>query len=143
MIVGDGPMLKECSAFICKHDLSEFVSLLGYQPIEVVFELMGSCRYFILLSEKAGECLPNVIKEAMMHQCYILSARSNNINELIINSDVGLMIERSAKVKIVDTLKMFLDKKIKADPSSQKFILKERFNIEETTKKYLQHWKVQ
>ena len=47
------------------------------------------------------------------------------------------------KDKIVDTLKMFLDKKIKDDPSLQKSILKERFNIEETTKKYLQHWKVQ
>ena len=143
LIVGDGPMRKKCSDFIHKHDLSDSISLLGYQPIEVVFELMGSCRYFILLSEKAGECLPNVIKEAMMHQCYILSGRSDNINELIINSDVGLMIEKSAKDKIVDTLKMFLDKKIKADPSLQKSILKERFNIEETTKKYLQHWKVQ
>ena len=133
LIVGDGPC--ERSVLISYTSMIyQILLLLGYQPIEVVFELLGSCRYFILLSEKAGECLPNVIKEAMMHRCYILSGRSENINELIINSDVGLVIEKSTKDKIVDTLKMFLDKKIKADPSLQKFILKELFNIEETQK---------
>jgi glycosyltransferase involved in cell wall biosynthesis len=142
VIVGDGPLYKECFSFIHEHKLTDFILLLGYQPIDEVFKLMGSCRYFILLSEKPGECLPNVIKEAMMHQCYILSARSDNINELIINSDVGLVIERSAHDKIVYTLKLFLEKKIKAVSSLQKSILKEHFNIEETTKKYLQYWKV-
>lgn len=142
LIVGDGPMREECSSFVSKHELSDHVSLLGYQPIDVVFELMGSSRYFVLLSEKSGECLPNVIKEAMMHECYILSARSDNINELIINSDIGLVIERTEHNKVVDTLQMFLEKKIQADPSLQQSVLKERFNIEETTKKYLRHWAV-
>ena len=142
LIVGEGPMREKCSTFIQEHDLSDYISLLGYQPIDEVFKLMGSCRYFILLSEKPGECLPNVIKEAMMHQCYILSAHSDNINELIINSGVGLVIERSAQDKIVDTLKMFLEKNIQADSSLQQSILKKHFDIEETTKKYLRYWKV-
>tara|TARA_B110000003_G_scaffold29058_1_gene27423 strand:- start:1728 stop:2882 length:1155 start_codon:yes stop_codon:yes gene_type:complete len=142
LIVGDGPMREECFSFINKHELSDYISLLGYQPIDVVFELMGSSRYFILLSEKLGECLPNVVKEAMMHQCYILSGRSDNINELIINSDVGLIVERCEHDKIVDILQMFLEKKIRADSNLQQSVLKERFNIEETTKKYLRYWKV-
>ena len=141
LIVGDGPLQKQCSSFIQEHDLSDFVSLLGYQPIDKVYELMGSCRYFILLSEKVGECLPNVIKEAMMHQCYVLSGRSNNINELITNSDIGIVIGNTEQDKIVDTLKIFLQKTIMIDTNSQKNVLMKNFNIEDTTNKYLMHWK--
>ena len=142
VIVGEGPLHKECSSFIHEHKLTDFISLLGYQPIDKVYELMGSSRYFVLLSEKVGECLPNVIKEAMMHQCYILSGRSNNISELIINSDIGIVIDNTAHEKIVKTLKMFLHMNIQADTNLQKSILMKNFNIDETTEKYLTYWKI-
>ena len=140
LIIGDGPLKKRCANFIRKHKLSDTIELIGKQSVDVVFDSMGTSRYFILLSEKVGECLPNVIKEAMLHDCYILSACSDNINELIVNSSVGLVIEKSAHNEISETLKMFLDGKIQTNASVQKAILRDKFNIEETSNKYLKYW---
>jgi glycosyltransferase involved in cell wall biosynthesis len=140
LIIGDGPLKKRCANFIRKHKLTDTVVLLGKQPVDVVFDSMGASRYFILLSEKVGECLPNVIKEAMLHECYILSGCSENIDELIVNSSVGLVIERSAHNEITETLKVFLDVNMRPNVSLQRAILRDKFNIEETSNKYLKYW---
>lgn len=140
LIIGDGPLKKQCSNYIRKHKLSDTIVLLGRQSVDVVFESMGASRYFILLSQKVGECLPNVIKEAMLHECYILSACSDNINELIVNSSVGLVIEQSAHNKITETLKLFLDVNMRPNVSLQRAILRDKFNVEETSNKYLKYW---
>lgn len=139
-IVGDGPLKDHILSYIKRHRLVSCVDFYGYLPIEAVFSLMQNSRNFILLSEKRGECLPNVIKEALVHKCYILTGNSDCIRELIPNKKVGVVVDRFDHKKIVKILKEFLDGKIAQDASYQKELIDGKFNIDHSSRKYISEW---
>lgn len=140
-IVGDGPLKDQCISYIQEHALDQCVDFYGYLPVDQVFSLMSNSRYFILLSEKIGECLPNVIKEALMYECYILSGQSACIEELIPDERVGLIVQCTDHDGIVKLLKDFLNNKTVQDIKYQKDILKEKFDIKKSAKKYINEWR--
>ena len=139
-IVGEGPLKDQILSYIQRHGLTSCIDFYGYLPIEGVFSLMQNSRNFILLSEKVGECLPNVIKEALMHKCYILTGNSDCIRELIPNKKVGIIVDRFDHKKIVTVLKDFLDGKIAQDISYQEGLIRHKFDIEWSSKKYISEW---
>ena len=101
---------------------------------------MRDSRNFVLLSEKKGECLPNVIKEAMINCCYILSGNSDCIQELIPNEKVGIIVNRFDHQKIVKTLKILLSNKTAQDVKFQQSLIRQKFDIQSSTEKYLLEW---
>lgn len=140
-IVGDGPLKAKCLSYIKKNDLSDCIDFYGYVSEDNVFSLMQDSRNFILLSEKKGECLPNVIKEAMLSKCYILSASSDYIDELIPNDKVGVIVRRYNHDQIVKYLKDFLNNKIAQNINFQDAFIRGNFEIQNSTKRYLTEWK--
>jgi glycosyltransferase involved in cell wall biosynthesis len=56
---------------------------------------------FVFLSEKASERLPNVIKEAMLAGCGVVSSKSIGISELIVDENYGFVVD-SSNTKEID-----------------------------------------
>ena len=65
MILGDGPLRNELEALILELDLSQVVSLLGYEENPLKYFVRADV--FVLSSHVEG--LPNVLVEAMMCGC--------------------------------------------------------------------------
>ena len=140
-IVGDGPLRAKCLSYIKENDLTENIDFYGHVSESTVFSLMQDSRNFILLSEKKGECLPNVIKEAMLSQCYILSGSSDCIEELIPNDKIGIIVQRFNHQEIVKYLKVFLKGETGQDISLQGALIQDKFEIQNSTKRYIREWR--
>jgi len=140
-VVGFGPELDSLKRDVKKLSLSNHVEFLGYQNTESVFNLMSNANTFIQLSDKEGECLPNSLKEALWHRCYCIVAYSPGINELIIDEDFGKVIDKYNTNEVYNELKKF-NKKIPLlkYPKIEDYLLK-NFDINNSTKKYLEIWK--
>ena len=139
-IVGDGPLKEKCLSYVTKNALTDYIDFYGHLPEESVFALMQNSRNFILLSEKKGECLPNVIKEAILNKCYIISGLSDCIEELIPNDKVGIIVRRFNHQKIVKYLKHFLQNRTSQDIEFQDAIIRKNFEIQNSSRRYLKEW---
>ena len=140
-IVGDGPLKEKCLSYIEENALADNVDFYGHLPEEAVFSLMQNSKNFILLSEKKGECLPNVIKEAIVNKCYILSGLSDCIEELIPNDKVGIIVHRFNHRKIVEHLKQFLQSRTSQDIEFQDAMIRKNFEIQRSSRRYIEEWR--
>ena len=92
-IYGEGPdrsRLEQCSRELgCSHA----VRFGGHVRREDLFRQMQQAAVFLILSKKASERLPNVVKEALWAGCAIVSSKSEGIEALIPGRDIGHVID--------------------------------------------------
>ena len=95
---------------------------------------------FLFLSSKAGERLPNVVKEAMLSGCICIVSNTPGIDELIEDGKTGFIIEEN-KYDLIPNLISSLNeiKKEEIRANAKEFILK-NFDVELSMKKYINIW---
>lgn len=91
LIAGDGPYLNNLRFIVRDLKIENKVIFLGELSHANLLNVMSKTNYFILLSRKRGEVLPNVIKEAMSMGCLCISSETDGISELIENGVTGLI----------------------------------------------------
>lgn len=79
----------------CSRDLgcSDAVRFGGHVRREELFRNMQGAAVFLLLSKKASERLPNVVKEALWAGCAIISSNSEGIEALMPDESIGHVID--------------------------------------------------
>ena len=92
-IYGDGPDRARLEAVSAALGCAQSVTFAGHVDRAALFPAMQRASLFVLLSKKASERLPNVIKEAIWAGCYVVSSRSAGIEELLPDAGLGLVID--------------------------------------------------
>lgn len=141
ILVGYGSAQSDLQRQVIDLKIESNVVFTGYLPQNDVLKFMASSDIFLFLSSKAGERLPNVVKEAMLAGCICIVSNTPGIDELIENGKTGFIINDS-NYDFISSLILSLDetKKEKIRTNAKEFILK-NFDTEISMKKYINIWK--
>lgn len=94
-LVGFGPLEKELTAEIRKHDLEQKIKILGRVEAERMPVIMASADLFILPSIMARsgdtEGLGVVILEAMASEVPVVATSVGGITDIVVHEDTGLL----------------------------------------------------
>lgn len=122
-IIGEGPERANLELYINKNKLNEYVALSGYQKNPYV--IMGNSDWFICSSIAEGFSL--VILESMILKVPVMSTNCSGPNELLGNSEYGLLVDNTPEglyegIKKILTDSSILDKyKKKSELRAQDF----------------------
>lgn len=141
-IAGDGPALSGLRERAERLALGEDVRFHGRLSEERLRQLMLSAKAFLLLSEKEGECLPNVVKEAMAAGCVCIASRTRGIDELISHEFDGYIIENAenpeaAAGRLLTHLGRAGFEEIQQRAAAR---IRTQFDVSETVSGYLEAW---
>ncbi|MBJ6367821.1 glycosyltransferase [Snuella sedimenti] len=96
-IIGEGPLKETLIDYIKRHGLLEHVTLLDFQPQEVVKQILLESDIFVLPSIIAEngdrDGLPNVIVEAMLLGVPVISTAISAIPEMVEDRQTGLLVK--------------------------------------------------
>ncbi len=92
-VLGAGPESDRLQALARDLGIAKEVTFAGHLPHHEVFRHLAEAEVALTLSQSPSERLPNAIKEAMLHRCLCLAARSSGIEELIDDGETGLMVD--------------------------------------------------
>ena len=85
--------------------------------------------------------MPNVLKEAMLKECIILSTYTPGLDELIENTKNGFILDELDVKDIIQLIShLSEEKKNKIKINAKKYII-ERFNVTNCMKQYIDIWK--
>ncbi len=136
VVYGDGKEGPKIKSYLRKRS-SVSISLRSFIKQERLFKQLCGKKFFIFISEKPGEVLPNVVKEAMLAGCIVICKRTPSIEELIKNREDGFIINDYED--IVSILKL-PDEILQSVSSNAHNKIKKNFSIENTVKNYLGVW---
>lgn len=141
VLVGYGSAQSDLEKQTIDLHIESNVTFTGYLSQNDVLKFMAESDIFLFLSSKAGERLPNVVKEAMLAGCICIVSNTPGINELIENGKTGFIIEEN-NYDLIPNLISSLDeiKKEEIRTNAKEFILK-NFDVELSMKKYINIWK--
>ena len=140
VLVGYGSAQSDLEKQTIDLKIESNVTFTGYLSQNDVLKFMVESDIFLFLSSKAGERLPNVVKEAMLAGCICIVSNTPGIDELIEHGKTGFIIE-SNNYDLIPNLILSLDeiKKEEIRTNAKEFILK-NFDVELSMKKYINIW---
>ena len=140
VLVGYGSAQSDLEKQTIDLKIESNVTFTGYLSQNDVLKFMAESDIFLFLSSKAGERLPNVVKEAMLAGCICIVSNTPGIDELIEDGKTGFIVE-SNNYDLIPNLISSLDeiKKEEIRTNAKEFILK-NFDVELSMKKYINIW---
>ena len=140
VLVGYGSVQSDLEKQTIDLKIESNVTFTGYLSQNDVLKFMVESDIFLFLSSKAGERLPNVVKEAMLAGCICIVSNTPGIDELIEDGKTGFIIEEN-NYDLIPNLISSLDeiKKEEIRTNAKEFILK-NFDVELSMKKYINIW---
>ena len=140
VLVGYGSAQSDLEKQTIDLKIESNVTFTGYLSQNDVLKYMAESDIFLFLSSKAGERLPNVVKEAMLSGCICIVSNTPGIDELIEDGKTGFIIEEN-NYDLIPNLISSLDeiKKEEIRTNAKEFILK-NFDVELSMKKYINIW---
>jgi glycosyltransferase involved in cell wall biosynthesis len=140
-IAGEGVDRDSLKSFVERLALDDVVHFLGHLEQAELYKIMSKQEFFILLSNKKGEILPNVLKEAMLAGCICVSSRTDGIHELIIDGESGFIFDGSDLSSLINKIKsLSFEEKNKIRSNACEHILA-NFDVSATIKKYIESWR--
>ena len=141
VLVGYGSAQSDLEKQTIDLKIESNVTFTGYLSQNDVLKFMVESDIFLFLSSKAGERLPNVVKEAMLAGCICIVSNTPGIDELIEHGKTGFIIEEN-NYDLIPNLISSLDeiKKEEIRANAKEFVLK-NFDAELSMKKYTNIWK--
>ena len=142
-IYGDGPerarLEAQCAVLAC----AGAVKFAGHVERAALFAAMQRAGLFVLLSKKASERLPNVVKEALWAGCYVISSRSAGIEELLPDAGLGLVIDPDDEAQTAGAIRALAGRDWPSEASriarAQDFIAR-HFAATTSMAAYVRHW---
>lgn len=92
-VFGDGPQMKALTSMVEDLGLSQRVNFTGHVSQKVMYQAFEESKFFVFLSEKKGERLPNAVKEAMLAGCVCIVSKTPGIDELISDGVDGVILK--------------------------------------------------
>ena len=141
-IAGSGPYKPRLMQLAQNLNLTRKINFLGHVPQNELFVAMSDADFFLLLSYKDSERLPNVIKEAMYRNCIVISSKSVGISELIIHREDGFVVDHDdidlATSLIIECAQN--EKKREYMAKNARTKIERFFDVNNSMDLYLEHW---
>lgn len=143
IIMGEGPDERRLVQLCADLMISDSVHLIGHVAEDEVFRQMAKSSVFILMSNKVGERLPNVVKEAMACGCICIASRTPGIVELIDDGVNGFIVDPGDVESACDTIKKCLKREDNFGLISNQAVIKIRrqFEVQKQMLAYYREWK--
>ena len=143
-VYGDGPERPRLEKLAEDLNCSAAVSFKGHIRREELFARMNGASVFLMLSKKASERLPNVIKEALWAGCAVISSRSEGIEELIPAASIGKVVDADDLQAVAAALLAFLGE-TPAQSSARRCKAREfigaNFSSDASMRRYVEAWR--
>lgn len=139
VVGGSGPEKDRLRELVDKLQLNDSISFVGEVSPGNVSNLMADADLFILASHSEGR--PNVILEAMASALPIVATDIEGNNELIVNTETGLLFRDGDIEELASKIKMLLndkDQREKLGLNARNFILNNNLVWSNTASKYYQ-----
>jgi colanic acid/amylovoran biosynthesis glycosyltransferase len=111
-IVGDGPQKNLLLGLINKLQMESEVQLLGYRPLNIIYQLLNRADIFILLPEiyinGYRDGLPTVIMEAMLMSLPVVSTWISAIPEMVVEGKTGFLVPERDADRAADALEKLI-----------------------------------
>jgi glycosyltransferase involved in cell wall biosynthesis len=142
VIMGDGPERRRLEELAVKLGVEENVAFPGHVSERRVFEEMARADVFLFLSDKAGERLPNVVKEAMVCGCFCVSSRTPGMEELIDNGVDGYLVSPGDLGAAAEIISSYFEERDRYTKVKERAVAKieHLFNLEDAARAYKDEW---
>ncbi|MDP8201908.1 MAG: glycosyltransferase family 4 protein [Candidatus Tenebribacter burtonii] len=140
VVLGDGDQREKIESYVHKNGIIN-VSFKGHVSHEQVFKEMSKSELFLFLSQHK-EKIPNVVKEAMLCNCYCIVSETEGISELIKNNISGSIISIGDNGSAIKELRKVINNteyRNNAVKLANSYV-KEKFNSNKSVKSYLKIW---
>ncbi|MCS3904383.1 glycosyltransferase involved in cell wall biosynthesis [Methylohalomonas lacus] len=141
-IAGDGPERKNLESLVGSLGLGHAVDFVGHVPQKQLFSEMTSAHFFLLMTRYGSERLPNVIKEAMLRQCVVITSQMPAIDELVSDMDTGFVVHSGDNQRAVKCIEKCLGDQeyaMNIADRAQALIIN-NFDIRKSMKRYMDYW---
>ena len=140
-LFGDGPERENLQSMISEYGVNDDVILTGKLMPYDVKSLLKKMDFMLFASQKPGEILPNVIKEAMLEGVIVFTVRTDGIEELITNRVNGFVYEDIANMKsnILDDIDYAIQHSASLQSRAHKTIVTS-FDVLKTMSHYKNMW---
>lgn len=129
-ILGSGPLMDECKAFVADNQLDAFVSLPGMASTDTVKAKMLAADAVIVPSTTGPngemEGIPVVIMESMASGIPVIATRHSGIPELI-NETTGSLVEENNPKALAEAIMQFEANETKIQAA--RALIEKEFNI--------------
>ena len=136
ILIGGGPLFKDCENFVKENELGNNIFLLGEKSPEETRELLLGFNVFVLTSRFEG--LPIAIIEAMFAGLPVVATNVGGVGELVINDKNGFLFNPDSVEELVQKM-IYLtenpEKRKEMGREGQK-IAKENFTLDRMIKSY-------
>jgi len=141
-IAGDGNYLNTLKNKAADLKSASKIYFLGRIDQTALLNEMANADFFILMSHHPSERLPNVVKEAMAMQCFIVTTKTIGIDELLLDGVTGRIVAQhdyqNAAKAIFEAL-ADPENKEKIQLNAQRFIEKS-FDVYKLMERYKLLW---
>lgn len=144
ILMGDGPDRERLAALADDLNIRDDVKFLGHVSEERVFTEMARSDIFVFMSDKEGERLPNVVKEAMACRCFCVSSRTPGMEELIDQGTNGYLVDSGDVEEAGRIVRNYTNNNIDENKIKNKAVkkIKQSFSLKESAKSYKRAWKL-
>lgn len=138
LIIGSGPAETDLKILVKSLRLENHIEFIPWLPHRDLLITLSKADTLLFFSEKPGEKLPNIVKEAMYFECLCFVGSQSGCDELIDNGIHGLIIDRGLTVHNV------MSKYSKNDFDLMRLNAKRRiisnFSLTLAMERYLKKW---
>ena len=139
-VFGDGPDFKKLVNYCQSLGISDRVNFLGHVNQRDLFHNLKKARLFILLSEKLGERLPNVVKEAMLAGCLCVVSHTPGIDELIVHKNNGIVLTNTDSENVFYELNKLNNAQVQSIAFKARKTIKKKFDVDVLIREYIAVW---
>ena len=107
VLVGGGPLFKDCAHFVKENRLTETVLLLGEKSPKETRQIISSLDVFILTSRFEG--LPLTIIEAMFAGLPIIASNVGGIPELVADGRNGFLVTPGNSTQLTEKMRILAE----------------------------------
>lgn len=143
LVCGDGPDRQRLEQLAEQLGCTGAVQFMGHIDRQALFRIMRGAATFLLLSKKASERLPNVIKEALWSGCAVITSNSEGIDELVPDPGIGLVVDPDDNAATAQAVAAVLNETAAAADERRlraRALIAERFSNLESMARYVAAW---
>lgn len=142
VIAGNGPERRRLEQLTKKMGLASEVTFAGHLPQVQLFKLLSEANVLLCLSSWPGERLPNVVKEALVRGCPVVTTPTIGIEELIIDGRGGFVVGIEAEEEAVARVVELLEGKERTSEIARRGAdhVRAHFDVEKNMRSYVNAW---
>ena len=139
-ILGDGPLRQALERLAAELGVAGSVGFAGHVPQDDVIRAMAAAQCMLFLSK--SERLPNVVKEAMACGCVCVTAATPGIEELVLDSRTGYLVQQGDLRRSAELVREILTAETASDAIAAAAFdhVVEHFSLEKTVPRLAALW---